>query len=34
MYPQLKTFEKVCDRANIKFPVDHIQAGGWALREG
>jgi hypothetical protein len=26
IYPRMKAFEQVCDKARIRFPVDHILA--------
>jgi hypothetical protein len=33
LFPKLKEFESVCDRAKIRFPVDHIEAGWTELSE-
>jgi hypothetical protein len=27
VYPRLKEFERVCDEARIRFPIDHLVGG-------
>ncbi len=33
IYPRMKAFELVCDKARIKFPVDHILVGKTELSQ-
>ena len=33
IYPRMKAFEQVCDKARIKFPVDHILANKTELSQ-
>ena len=34
LFPVLKRFEEVCDKAKIKFPQDHIQQGLTQVHDG